>query len=133
MTSLQRIMHVDDDVTILQVTEIALQSVAKLEIRTCDSGQKAIAQITSFKPQLIILDVQMPELDGRETLKKLKEVVALDNIAVVFMTASNNPSEAKSLRELGAFDVIQKPFDPMQLPARVREIWLAWKTKHGWQ
>ena len=132
MAQLQRIMHVDDDATMLRVAAVALQSVAKLEICACSSGEAALAKFSTFNPQLILLDVQMPGLDGRQTLTKLRELNDLTKIAVVFMTASINEDEIKALKEMGAFDLIHKPFEPSALATQVRDIWLAWKAQNGW-
>ena len=65
----------------------------------------------------------MPGMDGPQTLAALREVPVLARVPIVFMTAKVQPSEVARFRELGAADVIAKPFDPLTLPDQVREIW----------
>jgi two-component system, OmpR family, response regulator len=74
------------------------------------------------QPDLILLDVMMPELDGPSTFERLRESAATRHIPVIFMTAKAQTHELEKLRALGAAGVISKPFDPMALPAEIRAI-----------
>ena len=67
--------------------------------------------------------MMMPEMDGPTTFREMQKVDGLRQVPVVFMTAKVQPSEVASYHELGAIDVVAKPFDPMTLPDRLREIW----------
>lgn len=128
MSGLQRILHVEDDPSIQAVAKVALEVIGGYEVLACGSGQEALRLIARFDPQLILLDVMMPGMDGPETLSRLRGLVDLESVPVVFMTAKVQPEEVDELRRLGAHDVIVKPFDPMQLAARIRSIWEACRT-----
>ena len=117
-------MHVDDDDAIRAITLVALERVGGLTLRSCSSGADALRQLTGFAPQMILLDVMMPELDGPTTLELLKQETDLGKVLVVFMTAKVQEQEIARYRALGACDVIIKPFDPMTLSDRLHRIWI---------
>lgn len=123
MTTLERILLVDDEADIRHVARLALEALGGFEIAECSSGLSAPEAALAHKPQLILMDVMMPGRDGPETLKVLRATHGLPDIPVVFMTAKVQPQEVAALRALGALDVIPKPFDPMTLAQTVRRIW----------
>jgi CheY-like chemotaxis protein len=123
--SLERILYVDDDADIQQVVAMSLEVDAGFAVQTCSSGAEAIAIARSFRPDLILLDVMMPDMDGPATLSALRADCELANLPVIFLTAKAQKTEVERLRALGAIDVISKPFSPMILAARMREIWTA--------
>jgi CheY-like chemotaxis protein len=123
-STLTKILYVEDDVDIRSVAKIALEIVGGLTLRSCSSGKEALNPETeAFGPDLMLLDVMMPEMDGPTTLKKLREIPSLKNIPVIFMTAKVQLSEVAYYKSLGAIGVIAKPFDPMQLAEQVRQLW----------
>ena len=123
MTKLQRIMHVEDDHSIQQVAKIALEAVGGFTVHTCSSGQQALTDYEAFAPQLILLDVMMPGMDGPTTLQHLRQQFDLSTVPAIFMTAKVQSSEVESYKALGAADVVVKPFDPMTLSDQIRQIW----------
>lgn len=123
MTELQRIMHVEDDPSIQQVAKIALEAVGGFTVHTCSSGQQALDDYQAFAPQLILMDVMMPGMDGPTTLQQLQQKYDLSGIPTVFMTAKVQSNEVSSYKALGAADVVVKPFDPMTLSEQIRQIW----------
>ncbi len=123
MAELIRILHVEDARSIQAVARMALETLGGFEVLSCLSGQDALDQVQGFNPDFILLDVMMPGMDGPETLSKLRELVDIEQIPVAFMTAKVQPQEVKQYRQLGAREVIVKPFDPMTLAAQVRDIW----------
>ncbi len=123
MAELKRILHVEDDRSIQAVARLALETLGGFEVLSCLSGQDALDQVQGFNPDFILLDVMMPGMDGPETLSKLRELVDIEQIPVAFMTAKVQPQEIEQYRQLGAREVIVKPFDPMTLAAQVRDIW----------
>lgn len=128
--TLQKIMHVEDDESIRTVAEIALVDVAGFKLLSCDSGITAIAQAEAFAPQLILLDVMMPQLDGLQTLAALRRLPTLQPAPVVFMTARIQQSEKQQYLDAGALAVIEKPFDPMLLGEQLQQLydeWLSYK------
>lgn len=127
MTELVRILHVEDDPSIQQIAKIALEAVGGFEVCSCHGGQQALEQFADFNPQLVLLDVMMPGMDGPETLRQLQQRFDLSTIPVVFMTAKVQSHEVQSYKDLGAIDVVVKPFDPMTLSDRIRQIW---QTSH---
>ena len=122
-TDLQRILYVEDEPDIQAVAQIALETVGGFTIKICENGHQALAEAATFKPDLLLLDVMMPDLDGPTTLEQLHQKPELAHIPAVFMTAKVQPQEVAHLRTLGAVDVITKPFDPMTLADKIREIW----------
>lgn len=123
MSVLQRILYVEDMLDIQLVAQLALETVGGFTVKVCSSGEEAVRDAEAFAPQMILLDVMMPGMDGPATLKALQQLPALDGIPVVFVTASVQPAEVAYFKSLGARDVIAKPFDPMTLSDQVRTIW----------
>ena len=123
MAVLQRILLVDDEKDIRQIARLSLESLGGFHIDECPSGLEAPAAATRYEPDLILMDVMMPGQDGPTTLKALRAAPGLAHIPVIFMTAKVQPQEVAALRNLGALDVIAKPFDPMTLAQTVRRIW----------
>ncbi|CAM5215071.1 response regulator [Alishewanella longhuensis] len=121
--ALQRVMHVEDDESIRAVAEIALMDVAGFDLLSCDSGQSALAQVEAFSPQLILLDVMMPQMDGLQTLAALRQLASLKQVPVVFMTAKIQQSEKQQYLDAGAVAVIDKPFDPMLLGETLQSLY----------
>jgi len=118
-----RILYVEDEPDIQAVAKLALEQVGNFTLEVCSSGQEAVDKAAAFSPQLMLLDVMMPEMDGPTTLKKLREISGLEATPAVFMTARVQPHEVQEYIEMGAADVIAKPFDPMMLSNQIREIW----------
>jgi len=122
-STLKRICYVEDEPDIRAVAEFALIQLGGFTVQLCESGQRAIDNAPAFKPDLILLDVMMPGLDGIETFARLKEIPAIEATPIVFMTAKAMQDEVERYLSLGAAGVISKPFDPLTLPAQLREIW----------
>lgn len=125
---LRRIMLVEDDPDIAVLAEIALKDVGGYEFRHFASGPEALKGVGDFRPDLVILDYSMPEMNGGEVLKALRERPDTAHVAVVFLTASVMPAHVAKLQAMGAIDVFAKPFDPLQLPERVERAWHARDT-----
>lgn len=121
--TLQKILLVEDEPDIRAVAEIALESVGGFSVRLCADGAAALAALPEFAPDLVMLDVMMPGMDGPATLAELRKLPEGAAVPVIFMTAKVQQSEIEGYRKLGAAGVIAKPFDPMTLAERVREIW----------
>ncbi len=123
MKKLERVLHVDDDPSIRIIARVALEKVGKFALLSCASGKDTLEQALEFQPQVILLDVMMPGMDGPSTLAELKKLLDLSGVPVIFMTAKVQPEELEKYREMGAFDVIVKPFAPMQLAQDIRQLW----------
>lgn len=123
MSTLTRILYVEDEPDIQAVAKLALEMVGGFTVKICSSGEEALKEAAAFAPEMILLDVMMPGMDGPDTLKALRELPQLAQIPVAFMTAKVQPQEVAHYKSLGARDVIPKPFDPMNLANQVRAIW----------
>ncbi len=123
-----RILFVEDDPSIQAVAEIALATVGGFTVRVCSGGREALLVVDEFAPDLMLLDVMMPDLDGPATLRELRAQERGPRLPVVFLTARVQAQEVARYKEMGAMDVIAKPFDPMTLASRIREIW---RNRHG--
>ncbi len=121
--TLKKILYVEDDADIREVARMALETVGGFTVNICSSGRQALAEAPGFDPDFILLDVMMPGMDGPTTLYELRKLPGLEEKPVVFMTAKVMQSEIGVYKELGAVDVIPKPFDPMTLAERINEIW----------
>ena len=121
MTAALRVLHVEDEPDIRQVADFALEGEG-FHLTQCASGQEALDQARDFTPDLILLDVMMPGMDGPTTLGRLRELPHLARTPVIFMTAKVQPDEVTELNTLGAVGVIAKPFDPMRLGEQIRSI-----------
>jgi CheY-like chemotaxis protein len=115
-----RVLHVDDEPDIREIVEMSLALDPDLTVRGCASGGDALAAAAAWSPDLILLDVMMPVMDGPTTLTHLRQSPRTADIPVVFMTARAQPRELEHFVSLGAEGVIAKPFDPMTLAAAVR-------------
>lgn len=125
MSELQRILYVEDEPDIQTVAKLALELVGGFVVKICSSGEEAVREAAAFAPDMILLDVMMPGMDGPATLGALREQPLLSDVPVAFMTARVQAAEVAHFKSLGARDVIAKPFDPMTLAQQVRAIWEA--------
>jgi CheY-like chemotaxis protein len=128
MKPLASVLYVDDEPDIREIAALALGLDGALDVRTAGSGVEALAAARERAPDLMLLDVMMPDLDGPATLARFRAEPALATIPVVFVTAKTLPSELARFRALGAAEVLSKPFDPMRLLDQVR---LVWERLHG--
>lgn len=122
---LNRIMIVEDEQDIQFITRISLERVGGYTVKACNSGIEALQNFKEFNPDLILMDVMMPDLDGPSTLKEFQKMAEFKDTKVIFMTAKAQAHEILNYKELGVVDVIVKPFDPMYLAQQVSEIWNA--------
>ena len=113
-----RILHVDDEPDSREVVELSLGLEPDLLTRSCGSGTEALAIAADWKPDLVLLDLLMPQMGGMTTLSKLRRH-ANASLPIVFMTAFRKVEEF-DLQLVGAAGVIFKPFDPMTLAGTVR-------------
>jgi len=123
--ALERILYVEDEPDIQAVARLALENVGGFKVEICSSGPEALERIGAFDPDLILLDVMMPGMDGPTTLTELRKLPEMADRPVVFMTAKVQPQEVAEYKAMGALDVIPKPFDPLKLAGQVQDIWSA--------
>ncbi len=123
LAALSRVLLVEDDLDIQFVAQLALEAVGSFVVEICSSGSEVLDIAPRFCPDLIILDVMMPGMNGPSTLKALRELAGTVETPVIFMTAKAQHHEVEHYLELGALGVITKPFDPLTLPATITSIW----------
>jgi len=122
---LKSLLYVDDDADIREIVEMSLSLDGDLKVVTSDGGERALLKMRVEHPDLVVLDVMMPGMDGPTILKRMRADPELACIPVIFMTAKARTSEIGRLRELSTIGVIAKPFDPMALGKQVRALWEA--------
>ena len=109
------ILYVDDNEELLTIGEMCLELSDEITVRTCSSGQEAIDQCLERAPDLVLMDVMMPGIDGITAFKIMRQRPELKDIPLVFVTARVQRSEVQEYLDLGAKGVIEKPFSPMDL------------------
>ncbi len=123
MKELHRISYIEDEPHIREIVQLALEELGGYELQVCESGMEALGVVPIFKPDIILLDVMMPEMNGVQTFRSLKQIPEMAETPIVFVTAKAQKHEIQQYKSLGAVDVIPKPFDPVALPIEVRTIW----------
>ena len=123
MAELKKILYVEDEPDIQLIARVALEKVGGFELCVCSSGAEALEKVVSFNPDLFLLDLMMPDMDGPATLLELRKIPSLTNTPVIFMTGQIEPEEIEFLKSLNVTDVITKPFDPMGLANYIRNTW----------
>jgi two-component system OmpR family response regulator len=125
--ALRTALYIDDEADIRQIVQMALSLTAGLIVHVGASGEEALALSHRLQPDLLLLDVMMPGLDGPGTLRRMREDAAIAHIPVIFVTAKAMPREVAMFRDMGAIGVIGKPFDPLQLGKQIQTLW----SEHG--
>jgi|HubBroStandDraft_6_1064221.scaffolds.fasta_scaffold457811_2 two-component system OmpR family response regulator len=123
MTELRHILCVDDEEDILTIIKLCLEMNGGFAVTCCRDGHEALEQAAQLRPDLILLDVMMPGLDGPATFAELRKRKNCRDIPVVFVTASVRRAETDEFLKLGASGLIRKPFDPATLCAEIEAIW----------
>lgn len=119
---MHRLLFADDDPDIRAVAAMSLRMVGGFHVTLASSGHEAFAAALRQAPDLILLDMMMPGMDGLETVRQLRHQPTLAAIPVVFMTAKVQARDRDEMLAAGALGVIAKPFDPMDLPTQVRRF-----------
>jgi CheY-like chemotaxis protein len=120
---LKRILMVEDDTDIQIVARLSLEAVGGYTVEVCSGGHEALGRVKGFAPDLVLLDVMMPDMDGPTVLQGLRSDPETAALPVVFMTAKAQAHEVASYKAMGALEVVSKPFDPMALPGILAQIW----------
>ena len=123
MVELERICCVEDDLDIRTILELSLSDIGGYQVQLFEDGPSALEGLPDTHPQMIMLDMMMPGMNGLEVLSALRKSEQFAKTPVVFMTAKAQSHELDTYIRAGAQSVIVKPFDPMTLPEQVREIW----------
>ena len=116
-----KILLVDDDTDILEILTYNLKK-SNFIVDTASNGIEAIEKALKFKPDLIVLDVMMPEMDGITTCEKIREIPDLDNVIITFLTARNEDYSEIAGLEAGADDYIDKPIQPKVFVTKIKSL-----------
>ena len=116
------VLIIDDEAPIRLLCRVNLEAEG-MEVLEAADGPGGLELARTERPDIVLLDVMMPGLDGPGTLQAMRETPRMADVPVVFMTAKVQPQEIANLRSLGALGVIAKPFDPITLSATIRGIW----------
>jgi diguanylate cyclase (GGDEF)-like protein len=122
----QRVLIIDDSKQIHALIKSRLEGEG-LELHSCFSAEQGITTAGQLLPDLVLIDMEMPQIDGFEICRRLKSQPATMTIPVVFLTGAGSPREKLEGLDVGAVDFVSKPFDPAELRARVRA---ALRTKY---
>ena len=118
----KNILIIDDEEDVKDIAQMGLEMAADWQVITASSGQEGLELAASTQPDVILLDLMMPEWDGKETLKQLKANQKTATIPVILMTAKTQSAIASELTKLDLAGIITKPFRPLQLPAQIAAI-----------
>lgn len=124
---IRRILFVDDDPQIRHVAQAALEEFGGFHVTACGSGEEAVRRAACAGPDLLLLDMRMPGMDGLATLAALRSLAVTARTPVIFMTGMTTDEDLAAYRSAGVIDVIGKPID---LPALARKIDLIWARQH---
>ena len=121
----KRILIVDDEADVREITKLGLEMGTDWTVLTASSGEDALAIAASEIPDVILLDMMMPDMDGRATLQRLKAGALTQSIPVIFVTAKAWQSNLEDFKDLDVAGVVAKPFRPLKLAAEIAKI-LGW-------
>lgn len=121
MAKINHVLIVDDDDNIRLIAQMSLEGLTSWKIQEARNGKEALTCLAGELPDVILLDVMMPDMTGMDLFGQAKTLLGDKLPRVIFMTAKVQPSEIERYRALGAAGVIMKPFDPMKLPEQIQE------------
>lgn len=123
-----KILLVDDDKDLLLITKVILERTAGFHVLQATAGAEALEIARREGPDVVLMDVMMPDMDGPELLVKFRQEATLKDIPVIFLTGKTDPAQVIRLGELGAQGIIQKPFQPLELADKLMAILEAGET-----
>ncbi|MAI89133.1 MAG: hypothetical protein CBB65_01445 [Hyphomonadaceae bacterium TMED5] len=123
-----KILYLEDDAHISEIAIMALEDFSDFNVRHCSHGSMAIETFRAYQPDLLLFDVMLPDIDGVETLRRIRQLPGGEHIPVIFMTAKVQKHEQQAYMDLGALSVIVKPFDALNLGDQIKSIWSARQT-----
>lgn len=131
MDEKRRILMVDDDSNIRRIAQIALSRMGPWDVFLASCGSEAMLLIETMKPEVVLLDVMMPEEDGPTVLRKIRALPGGEDIPVIFITAKVQRHEVDDLMDLGVAGIVSKPFDVKSLSSEVLSILEQWQVQES--
>ncbi len=129
--TLKNILCIDDEQDILDIAKFALENLGHFKLQTICGGKEALARAPLLRPDLVLIDVMMPGMDGIQVYATLRKIPAFATMPFAFMTAKVQPSEVLRYLEMGIEGIIPKPFDPMTLSGAVLSLWESRRKKES--
>jgi DNA-binding response OmpR family regulator len=117
----KRILVVDDEIYIVHILEFSL-TMEGYTVLTASNGEEALKVIEQERPDLVVLDIMMPKLDGYEVCRQLRQDDRFSNLPVILLSAKGRPVDREAGLQAGADDYIAKPFSPRKLLEKIREL-----------
>jgi len=117
----KRILVVDDEIYIVHILEFSL-TMEGYTVLTASDGEEALKMIEQERPDLVVLDIMMPKLDGYEVCRRLRQDEQFGNLPVILLSAKGRPVDRDAGLQAGADDYIAKPFSPRRLLEKIREL-----------
>jgi CheY-like chemotaxis protein len=117
-----KVLIIDDEEDTRSIASMSLSILGGLEVVEAESGNEGVSKAEQERPDVILLDMMMPVMDGSQTLMALQNNAGTRHIPVIFLTAKAMTSEIEKLKRMGAIGVLTKPFDPTLLANQVRQI-----------
>ncbi len=117
-----KILIIDDEDDVRDIASMCLGLLDGEQVLTAPGGAEGLELASLHKPDVILLDLMMPVMDGAETMRRLRANPETERIPVIFLTVKNMPSEVDRLMELGALAVMRKPFEPTTLGSQINEL-----------
>lgn len=124
-----KILIVDDDVDVLAIIRYCFTNTPQIDLLCASSGEEAIKIALETNPDMILLDVMMPKMDGIATLRALSLIPKFVKTCIIFLTAKSQKHEIEEYLQMGVFDVIAKPFDPLTLSSKVLDLYDRYQKK----
>ena len=124
---MHRVLIIDDEDDIREVASLTLETTAGWDVTTAASGAEGMQMAADQQPDLILLDVMMPEMDGPTTFREMRKSAATADIPVILLTAKVQGVDQRRFADLGVAAVLFKPFDPMTLAQQIADV-LHWET-----
>ncbi|MBC1222209.1 response regulator [Nostoc sp. UCD121] len=121
----RNILIVDDEEDVRAIAKLGLEMAAGWNVLTASSGQEALKVAATHKPDVILLDMMMPDMDGRATLQQLKANPATKKIPVILLTAKLQQSDRESFTDMDVAAIFAKPFRPLKLAEQINEVLVA--------
>ncbi|MEW6775864.1 MAG: response regulator [Bdellovibrionota bacterium] len=118
-----RVLYIEDSVAMQKMARLVLEKSGSFTVTICATGKEAIEQGPLLKPDLILADFHLPDMDGHQIVRTLREHPSLVRTPVVFVTASGDPQFILTLRDLGVLAVLPKPFNPLSLAPTLLRLW----------
>ena len=116
------ILHVEDDRSLQNLVRIALEQLGGYRVLTAGSGARALELAAGATPRLLLLDLDLPDMSGLQTLRSLRPLPGFAQIPAVFLTAACGRQVEAELRAAGVVEVLRKPFRPRELVQAIRRI-----------